>query len=60
VTHVLVRELAASQAELAADQSEDALDRLRLIQEQINALPGKEAAIDGFGSGIGRVVASSV
>ncbi|VVB42997.1 DNA primase [Beijerinckiaceae bacterium RH AL1] len=60
VTHVLVRELAASQAELAEDQSEDALDRLRLIQEQINALPGKEAAIDGFGSGIGRVVASSV
>ena len=60
VAHVLTRELAASQAELAAEQSEVALDRLRQIQEQINALPGKEAAIEGFGSAIGRIVASSV
>ena len=60
VTHVLMRELAASQADLASDQSEGALARLRLIQEQINALPGKEAAIDGFGSGMVRIAASSV
>ena len=60
VTHVLTRELAASQAELASEQSENALGRLRLIQEQINALPGKEAAIEGFGSAMGRIAAPSV
>ena len=60
VTHVLTRELAASQIELAAEQSEDALGRLRLIQEQINALPGKEAAIEGFGTALGRVAAQPV
>ncbi len=60
VTHVLMRELAASQMELASEQSEDALGRLRLIQDQINALPGKEAAIEGFGSAIGRVAAQPV
>ena len=60
VTHVLARELAASQVELAAEQSEDALGRLRLIQDQINALPGKEAAIEGFGTATGRVAAQPV
>ena len=48
VAHVLSRELDASQAELAAAPSEAALARLVAIQEQINALPGKEAAIEGF------------
>ena len=51
VTHVLLSERAAAQAELAADPSEAVFETLIAINTQIEALPGKEAAIEGFRAG---------
>ena len=51
VTHVLLSERAAAQAELATDPSEAVFETLIAINTQIEALPGKEAAIEGFRAG---------
>jgi DNA primase len=50
----LNRELALAEAALAGDGSEINLARLKSIQEQLSALAGTEAIIDGFGAASGR------
>lgn len=50
----LNRELVSAEAALAGDASEINLARLKSIQEQLSALAGTEAVIDGFGAASGR------
>ncbi len=50
----LNRELKSAEAALAADGSETNLARLKDIQEQLSALAGTEAAVEGFGVASGR------
>jgi DNA primase len=50
----LNRELVLAEAALAGDGSEMNLARLKSIQEQLSALAGTEAVIDGFGAASGR------
>ncbi|HLH10253.1 MAG TPA: DNA primase [Methylovirgula sp.] len=50
----LNRELVLAEAALAGDASEINLARLKSIHEQLSALAGIEAAIDGFGAASGR------
>ncbi len=50
----LNRELQSAEAALAQDGSESNLARLRDIQEQLTALAGTEAAVEGFGVASGR------
>jgi DNA primase len=51
----LNRELKFAEAALAQDGSETNLARLKDIQEQLSALVGIEAAVDGFGAASGRL-----
>ena len=60
VTHVLLGERAAAQADLAAEPSETTFETLVAINAQIEALPGKEAAIDGFRARAGERMAAAV
>ncbi len=53
-TRALHKELAFAEAALALDANEANMARMRDIQEQLGALPGMEAAIEGFGSSSGR------
>jgi DNA primase len=53
-TRALNRELVSAEAALAGDASEMNLARLKSIQEQLSALAGTEAVIDGFGAASGR------
>jgi DNA primase len=50
----LNRELVLAEAALAGDASEMNFARLKSIQEQLSALAGTEAVIDGFGAASGR------
>ncbi len=50
----LNREMKSAEAALAQDGSESNLARLRDIQEQLTALAGTEAAVEGFGVASGR------
>jgi DNA primase len=50
----LNRELVSAEAALAGDASEVNLARLKSIQEQLSALVGTEAIVDGFGAASGR------
>lgn len=50
----LNRELRSAEAALAQDGSDTNLARLRDIQEQLSALAGTEAAVEGFGVASGR------
>ncbi len=50
----LNRELKSAEAALAQEGSETNLARLRDIQEQLSALAGTEAAVEGFGVASGR------
>jgi DNA primase len=50
----LNRELRSAETALAADGSEINLARLIDIREQLTALSGTEAAIEGFGVASGR------
>lgn len=50
----LNRELVSAEAALAGDASEMNLARLKSIREQLSALAGTEAVIDGFGAASGR------
>ena len=50
----LHRELISAEAALAADDSEANVARMRDIREQISALTGLEAAVEGFGILSGR------
>ena len=58
VAHVLQAELRAAGEDMAQDPSEANLAHLAAIQEQIHALPGKEAAIEGFGAHSARLVSA--
>ncbi len=51
----LHRELLSAEAALASDASEPNMARMRDIQEQLSALVGTEAAVDGFGALSGRL-----
>ncbi len=53
-TRALHKELASAEAALALDANESNMARMRDIQEQLGALSGIEAAIEGFGSSSGR------
>lgn len=53
-TRALHSELQSAEAALAADGSEVNLARLLDIREQLSALTGIEAMIDGFGAASGR------
>ena len=53
-TRALHRELLSAETALASDASEPNMARMRDIQEQLNALAGMEAAVDGFGALSGR------
>jgi DNA primase len=46
--------LISSEAALALDASEANFARMQDIQEQLNALAGTEAAVEGFGASSGR------
>jgi DNA primase len=50
----LHRELLSAEAALAIDASEANFARMRDIQEQLSALAGTEAAVEGFGASSGR------
>ena len=50
----LNRELKSAEAALAQDGNETNLARLKDIQEQLSALAGIEAALEGFGAASGR------
>ncbi len=50
----LNRELRSAEAALAQEGSETNLGRLRDIQEQVSALAGTEASVEGFGVASGR------
>ena len=50
----LHRELVSAEAALAHDACEANFARMRDIQEQLSALAGTEAAVEGFGSSSGR------
>jgi len=50
----LNRELKAAEIALGNDLSEENLEKLRDIQNQIATVDGKEALIEGFGSLSGR------
>ncbi|HKH80134.1 MAG TPA: DNA primase [Methylovirgula sp.] len=50
----LNRELVLAEAALAGDSSETNLTWLKSIQEQLSALAGTEAVIEGFGAASGR------
>ncbi|MHB8885915.1 MAG: DNA primase [Methylovirgula sp.] len=54
----LNRELKSAEAALAQDGSETNLARLIDIQEQLTALAGMEAAVEGFGAASGRASGS--
>jgi DNA primase len=51
---LLNRELQSAEAALAQEGSETNLARLRDIQEQLSALAGTEASVEGFGVASGR------
>ena len=53
-TRALHKELASAEVALALDASEANMARMRDIREQLDALSGMEAAIEGFGSLSGR------
>ena len=53
-TRALNRELKLAETALAQDGSETNLARLRDIREQLSALAGTEAAVEGFGAASGR------
>jgi DNA primase len=53
-TRALHRELLSAEAALATDASEANMARMRDIQEQLSALTGTEAALEGFGVSSGR------
>lgn len=53
-TRALHRELLSAETALASDPCEANMARLRDIQEQLSALTGMEAAIEGFGVRSGR------
>lgn len=50
----LHRELLSAEAALALDASDANFARMQDIQEQLNALSGMEAAVEGFGASSGR------
>ena len=51
----LHRELVSAEAALAKDACEANFARMRDIQEQLSALTGTEAAVEGFGASSGRL-----
>ena len=53
-TRALHKELASAETALAMDASEANMARMRDIQEQLGALSGMEAVIEGFGALSGR------
>lgn len=53
-SRALHRELLSAEMALATDASEANMARMRDIQEQLSALPGTEAIIEGFGASSGR------
>ncbi len=53
-TRALHKELASAETALALDPSEANMARMRDIQEQLGAVSGMEAAMEGFGSLSGR------
>ncbi len=53
-TRALHRELLSAEAALAIDPCEANMARMRDIQEQLSALTGTEAALEGFGVSSGR------
>ena len=53
-TQALHRDLLSAETALASDASEPNMARMRDIQEQLSALVGTEAAVEGFGALSGR------
>ena len=53
-TRALHKELLSAEAALATDASDATMARMRDIQEQLGALTGTEAAVEGFGASSGR------
>jgi DNA primase len=53
-TVTLVRELKAAEAAFAADPTEENLDALNAVREQLSSHAGSEAMIEGFGAASGR------
>jgi DNA primase len=50
----LERELKAAEAAFAADPTEDKLNALKAVREQLSSHAGQEAQIAGFGAASGR------
>jgi DNA primase len=53
-TVTLERELKAAEAAFAADPTEEKLNALKAVREQVSSLAGSEAQIEGFGAASGR------
>jgi DNA primase len=50
----LDRELKGAEAAFAADPTEDNLNALNAVREQLSSIAGSEAQIEGFGAASGR------
>ena len=55
-TITLERELRAAEAAFAADPTEEKLNALKAVREQLSSHAGSEAQIEGFGAASGRAV----
>ena len=55
-TVTLERELRAAEAAFAADPTEEKLNALKAVREQVSSHAGSEAQIEGFGAASGRPV----
>jgi DNA primase len=53
-TITLERELRAAEAAFAADPTEEKLNALKAVREQLSSHAGSEAQIEGFGAASGR------
>jgi len=53
-TITLERELKAAEAAFAADPTEEKLNALKAVREQLSSHAGQEAQIEGFGAASGR------
>ena len=58
-TVTLERELKAAEAAFAADPTEEKLNALKAVREQLSSHAGSEAQIAGFGAASGRPLTPS-
>ena len=55
-TVTLERELKAAEASFATDPTEESLNALNAVREQLSSHAGSEAQVEGFGAASGRSV----